>query len=381
MTDPELYESELIEARSEGFDSVKDRNAYLHWLAVRNEVEASEDHAEDIYSSFYVDLGKVLDVAKNERDWFARGAIEGAPMMLFVGPEKSGKSWIMGDLLVATTLGLKWLAQFQVERPGRVLYLDSEYGPPEFARRIARLARGRAVDPKRVTAKIDYHYSTDLILEKNNTALRKILKDVRKENYSLIVLDPLRNHLDGSENESHIVNVAFQVLNQLRTAARCPLVILHHLNKLGGFAGSRAITARNDLLFEGSDTDQPIYTTKGRTLRAHTDQIAQPFSIEIEHVGDDNEAQAMTRLRWCPAGSFRSDPADLTPRDRKILEYLRKQQDAKTNAYIAKAIGDKHERVSERLDHLVDLGMVELCEHAVTYRGRAYDGYRARIEQ
>lgn len=373
------YHNELAEAHASGFSSLEDRRRYLRWLAVRNELAEQDSTLEELYDQFYVDLGQVLKFAKNERDWFARGAIEGAPLVMLLGPEKAGKSWKMGDLVVATTMGLQWLHQFQIERPGRVLYLDGEYGPPEFARRIARLARGRGIDPQRVTDKLDYHYSTDFVLEKNNPAYRRVAKDVRRNEYQLIILDPLRNHLEGSENESQVINDAFRALNAIRTAARCPVVTLHHLNKVGQFAGSRAITARNDLLLEGTDTDPPVYMAKGRTLRSHTDPIAQPFVVEVEHLNDDDEERAKTIVTWKPQGAFSSDPKNLKPLERKLLDCLRAQKAPRSLNYLASAVNSKSERIGEPLDRLEDLGLIEFCELSVEYRGKMYDGYKAKV--
>jgi len=44
-----------------------------------------------------IDLGEYVDAAA-ERDWIVEGAIEGTPIVLLTGPEKSGKSWLLAGI-------------------------------------------------------------------------------------------------------------------------------------------------------------------------------------------------------------------------------------------------------------------------------------------
>src|SRR5690606_18486905 len=73
-------------------------------------------------------------------------------------------------------------------------------------------------------------------------------------------------------------------------------------NKSGGFSGSRALTARADLIIEGSDTETPAYETRGRTVRPTLDPIAKPFSINVAHIHDEDDTIAMTTLDWAVSG-------------------------------------------------------------------------------
>jgi hypothetical protein len=258
----------------------------------------SASEPESTYSpepGLYTDLVAVLDRVGQERAWFAEGAIEGNPIAMLVGPEKKGKSWIAMQLAVATIIGGKWLEWFQIKRTGQVLYLDGEYGDDEFTRRIARIARGMGADPRDVLAQIRYHYSAGIVLTPNDTGLKKLTLDARRCRPGLIVLDPLRNHLEGSENDTDTVVKAYRSLDPLRLAAESPLFMLHHVNKGGSFSGSRALTSRADLIFEGTDTDTPTYSTRGRKLRSK-DPIGEDFEVTITHTDDENDLIAATRV-------------------------------------------------------------------------------------
>src|ERR1700735_4677488 len=60
-------------------------------------------------SADYADVGKA-------RRWFSRGAIEDSPLAVLTAPEKSGKSWMLIDLVVSTVTGTAWLRAFRLGR-------------------------------------------------------------------------------------------------------------------------------------------------------------------------------------------------------------------------------------------------------------------------
>lgn len=118
----------------------------------------------------FTDLGAALADVGAERRWLFAGAVEGAPIVVWAGPEKRDKSWAMIDAAVALATGGKWLGAFACERPGPTVYLDGEYGPHEFVRRLARICRGRGVEPAAVIPRVRHYYSRDLSLTNENEA-------------------------------------------------------------------------------------------------------------------------------------------------------------------------------------------------------------------
>ncbi|MBX3199413.1 MAG: AAA family ATPase [Labilithrix sp.] len=246
--------------------------------------------------SRYVDLFKALEQVGRERDWLVEGAIEGTPIVVFSGPEKRGKSWVNIDLTVSIASATAWLGCFRVPKPGTVVVVDGEYGAREWARRANRICAARGLDSADVFPSIRYFDGQwGFLLDPMNGDYCRLLHDVRENPPSLIVIDPLRNFLDGDENSAKDVLLAMRMLVGLRTAAECPVLAVHHLNKGGGVSGSRALKTRADVLVDGTDQEVPVYSARGRSIRSG-DAIANRFSVRIEHEDDHDDTIAKTRL-------------------------------------------------------------------------------------
>lgn len=311
-------------------------------------------------AGLWSDLVGALESVGKERPWFAEGAIEGSPIIMFAGPEKSHKSWAAMQLAVATILGGKWLGKFQIKRPGSVAYFDAEYGAYEFARRVARIARGMGAEPRTVLAQIRHFYSSGMLLNLSDQELQEHGRDIAAQRPALIIVDPLRNHLDGDENSAEAINAAYRALDRLRITGNCPVHVLHHLNKSGGFSGSRAIVTRADLIVEGSDSKTaPQYITRGRTVRAN-DAIVASFSIRVQHEHDHDDTIASTivscggiELDW---DAVPSESPDDELRQ-KIIAEQRKVRHASRNK-LAAAVGGNRQTTLKIIGELEEEGAI-----------------------
>lgn len=292
----------------------------------RRRVEASPVPAEEnagIGPIQYSNLHAVLDdleSAGSKRKWVVEGVIEESPIIVFTGPEKRWKSWIGVDLAIAMTTGGKWLDEFRVMEPGDAIVIDVEYGEREWTRRLKRVCAARGVDARRVLDRVRYFDGRYGFMLSASPEYLQLVDDVRRAPPSLIIIDPLRNVLDGDENSAKDIVAALKLANNLRCLGGCPVFIAHHLNRGGKMAGSRAIRSRADLLFDGSDKPQPWYKAVGRTIRAN-DPIAKPFTVIVEHENDDDDSIAKTLLRveWSK-GTSSPDQMD---REEKVVTALK----------------------------------------------------------
>ena len=318
-------------------------------------------------SSYWADLRSVLADVGKPRNWLAEGAIENDPIIIFSGPEKSHKSWAALQLSLAVANGVKWLERFQICRPGLAVYLDSEYGDFEFVRRASRIARGLGLDPAKALMGLRYKYELKLALAEKEPSIAQVIAECSAIQPALIVVDPLRNSLNGSENDADTIIGAYRCLDELRQAAKCPVLVLHHLNKSGSSSGSRAISTRADLIFEGSDAETPTYSVRGRTIRPTLDPIAEPFSIEVEHIDDADDAKAATHLRH----RLQSESSSV-PLSKQLFQALT-ERSLSTNQLATRTNRSRGD-TRDALEKLEESGRIKRVE--LSYKGNPYAGWQ-----
>lgn len=325
------------------------------------ECEASVVALHEVSDSF-VDLAEWDD--NDERIWFADGAIEPHSISVIAAPEKSGKSWALLDLAVATAVGGSWLHQFEIHQPGRVLLMETENGPQSVVQRLKRLTRAREIDPAAVLANIDYFADlTSLDSDDLVDTLREFERAFRRcGTPALVIIDPLRGHLEGNEDSAKDIVKAMRGASELRRICNAPVLIAHHLNKSGKVAGSRAIRTCADLLIEGSDETEPLYSVIGRRLR-RADAIAKPFRLDITHEDDEDDSIAKTFCR-CRFIGEKATPAGgkttLSAAAHRILELLGKHPEGLSVRKIRDQLGGMSNRQwSVARDQLVAIGRIQ----------------------
>lgn len=306
----------------------------------------------------FTDLGAALDGLTAARDWRVSGLLEGAPLVVLSGPEKAGKSWLAMALAMAVATGTPFAGRCEVLDPGLVLYLDAENGGPEFARRIARIARGMGIDPRESIHNIRHLYTRGHKLARgaNDSFLDKLLKVADHEKPRLIVADSLYRLFDGSMNDAGDMVEAMQVLSELRRLTNAPCIALHHLNKQGGFLGSRALPAAADLFIEGSDDEEPWFASKGRTLRKG-DLLAKRFCSSARHVDDDDDSKAATILSLRFEGEQKGK-AGLSALAVKIANLV-EAQDGLSTWQLRKKVNRSAAHVNAALAELEESGRIE----------------------
>jgi hypothetical protein len=307
----------------------------------------------------YVDLVAELDSIGAKRDWFAEGALEGTPLVVLAGAEKKGKSYAIAQLAVATITGGMWLGAFPIRRPGTFVVLDAEYGPHEYTRRVARIARAEGHDPREVLAGLRYYYGGFGLEADRNSDFGQIFEDIKRDKPAAMAVDPLRNYLgEGDENSAKDVLTAMRLLSAARDWGECPVVAAHHLNRAGTMSGSRALKTRADLFIEGTDDDEPSYNTIGRTIR-RADRIRQPFIIDITHEDDDDDTIAKTFVRARFAGE-QTERGTLTRSALRVLDALKKHVGGASKSTLRKALGNANAGlVGGALEELRNAGLAE----------------------
>lgn len=342
------------------------------------------DPVERIGKGIFSDLLGAYDDIGKERDWFAEGAIEASPLVVLAAGEKVGKSWMLIDLAVSTVTGTKWLGGLPIKKPGQSWYLDCEYGEHEFTRRATRIIRGKGFNPRDVLPQIRHVWAVDFRLTHENDLAKRLFEIANSLQPSVICIDPWRNVLPGEENNAKDTIDAMYFAGKFRDHAFCPVIIAHHLNRMGSMSGSRAMMGRADLLIEGTDEECPWFSARGRTLR-RSDAFASKFTVNITHDDDDDDTIATTRLSMRFEGD-KVAKAELRKPALRVLDVIRRNGGKSSCKAIREALGMNNTAAKSALDDLEKAGMVELRNGSWsstargTFEGAFEDAEKARAE-
>ena len=376
----------------------------LHGLAIGGSELLAEDDAPD----FVVD-----------------GLIEREDTVLLIGQEKKAqKTWLALTLAVARILGTEWLGRkVACGRPGRVLFISTETSRRAIKRRLRLLCAAIGIPIEQVAP---YFYVIDRPVtllprehlerererawEANALAAVKIHDDSRRKSldnaidrfaddakarlgtnvgaleallgsqpgtWSLIVVDTVRQCLEGSENDSESAKRYTQGARDLARAQRCMLVSIHHDNKSGDptdprtSRGSTELTAGPEVLIK-IDCSGPHPTAH---FHLRNNERPEPVGFNIARRGEGIGLDVLP-----PCGRQREVDED------EVLEVLRAHAPdglamttlrKKLQARKGGAAGSKANpnTVRAKLDALVARGLVSECQ-IVAKGGRKFEGWR-----
>lgn len=229
------------------------------------------------------------------------GLIEPEDVVMLTGREKlSLKTWDVLDLAICRVLGADWFGRNVAKGEGKVLFVSCETSPRQVARRLKALCKGRGVAPEDVAGSLVFVFEPisivprsertrvgdradlsarlsaartydkdrrDALLGSASTIARREvgalgrnldaleeIEDAPSGSYSLVVLDTLRQCLEGDENSSRDAARFTQGCRDLARAAGCPIIVTHHTNKSGDASDARSsrgsveLTAGPDVL-------------------------------------------------------------------------------------------------------------------------------------
>ena len=195
----------------------------------------------------------------------AEGILDLEGMILVEGPTEAGKSYFVLQLAFELATGQSFLGRWSVERPFRVLLIQSEIGPRRFQLRAEKLARN-------FTAPGDYlRLKTHFTLKLDRVASGLQLLDEAISDYGteVVMLDPMRTFHLGDENSSQDMERFLGNLKLLQEKHGVAMVLTHHERKPSELTtgrnrgsqyearGSSLITDRPDTVLRLSRGQQP----------------------------------------------------------------------------------------------------------------------------
>lgn len=148
--------------------------------------------------------------------------------MLFYGPSKSCKSFLLLMLTVAIISGGEWLG-FKCSC-GNVLIIEFENGQAMTYERIKAIMKENNIDEKYLSrvSVITLKKRADI-----NTLVDGLIKNIPPEVYSAIIVDPVYKLLSGCESQAEIVAAVLSKTEELSKKLKTSVILCHHTKKEG----------------------------------------------------------------------------------------------------------------------------------------------------
>lgn len=197
---------------------------------------------------------------------------------------KARKTWILLDLALSVATGTRWWDLITTQ--GKVLYINFEIAKPFICQRIKRL-----VEAKQLNDISNLHIWT---LRGHSAPFEKLvpkmLKDIAKAAYALIIIDPVYKGLAGKdENSAGDVSELCNQLEKLAVQTGAAVIYAHHFSKgnqskkepMDRIGGSGAFARDADTIITLTKHDNDDCYTVDTVLRNLPEK--PPFVVEWQY--------------------------------------------------------------------------------------------------
>ena len=210
---------------------------------------------------------------------------EGSKMVLG-GGSKSFKTWCLGDLALSVVSGVPWWGI--PTNKGGVLYINFEIQEGFFFQRLDSMATAKGLGVEAVDQVDTWNlrgHCADL-----SKMMKKMLKEIKKGKYSLIILDPIYKGLGGKdENSAGEIGKLLNEVERLAVETGAAVVFGAHFSK-GNQAGRESIDRISGSGVFARDPDTIVTMTKHDNEYTYTVDATlrnfapmEPFCVKWEH--------------------------------------------------------------------------------------------------
>jgi len=226
-------------------DNEADRLTDMEWANVEQSVrnlleEFTRKHGKTETPTMPLRAAVVLasEYLRNEpppADPIIPGLIDRGDKFNLVGPSKARKSFLALQLALCLASGKQFL-NWDVIRPFRVLVIQFELKPDNYARRVRRMARALEITPEDIGERL---------VIGNMRGKPFSLDQLNVVGYDLVIIDPqykLFAHENADENKQTDSARVFGTIDRIIGDQGPAMVVVHHAPK--GRAGDRSIIDR-----------------------------------------------------------------------------------------------------------------------------------------
>ena len=187
------------------------------------------DFVEGIIDELPDDDG--LDEALDNLPPLAPELIEGivrvGHKMLISGSSKAGKSFLLMELAIALSEGMKWLG-FKC-RKSKVLYINLEIDRASCLHRFNNIYNELKITPKnRGNVRVWNLRGKAMTLDK---LLPKIVRKVENRGFEAIIIDPIYKVITGDENNASEMGAFSNLFDKICDQTGCAAIYSHHHSK------------------------------------------------------------------------------------------------------------------------------------------------------
>jgi hypothetical protein len=267
---------------------------------------------------------------EDDEEWLVNGLVPLHGLTILGGNPKSGKTLFALDLCLAVATRSAFFGRETSE--AAFLFVTEEGTPGETRKRFRRLIASRGVPtlPGRIIHRRGVRFDDPRSWRQVRDALARL------EQPTLLVLDPLRDMLEGDENDSKTISAVARAIHAiLRDFDHVTVVLLHHLTKRGDGDGGQRL--------RGSSA---LWATADCTLILKTDPIpddtAEAGDVELRgsvSVEPRNAQRGRFFWRWDPeSGQFIESAAEARTLTDRAQAFIGANGPQTTNA-LAAALG------------------------------------------
>jgi len=155
------------------------------------------------------------------------GVVRVGHKMMISGSSKSGKSFLLMELAIALSEGMKWLG-FQCKK-SKVLYINLEIDRPSFINRFIQIYEAMKLKPKH------NHDIAIWNLRGESMPLDKLapilIRRVLLRGYDAIIIDPIYKVITGDENNASDMGAFTNLFDKICKETGCTVIFSHHHSK------------------------------------------------------------------------------------------------------------------------------------------------------
>lgn len=289
--------------------------------------------------------------------WVMRGWIPEEALILFHAQGGVGKTLFVQHLIKHIATGTDW-GEYKVERPGDVLYLQTDTAPKqlkEWLKQSDMLGRNLPI-----------RYHLDWRVE----CIAQLYQWIKQQRPALVVIDSLASvNKDNTVEENH-VNFAKPLL-QMRDIAKelgTSFFLIHHSNAGNQVRGTKALRNASDAVWRLEAADPKNPQNPKRILTMEKFRARMPLSYPLELDDDDFSWKLLEEE------PEEGQPAQNTAARWRIVDYLTSHKGQKFCALgLAHELGLQESTTRRELPGLYREGLVDR-EVNPNYRGRSSKG-------